>query len=103
MGTIIVLITKMKCKEADNTLEQCFLEEFKATCKNPSESEINKTTKRQSEMHQGQFRPEPFNLKHLQSIQETAFILLPSGTSPAALLISSSTMGTWRKLQRFYC
>ena len=29
-----------KCKAADKTLEQCFLKEFKATCKKSGESEI---------------------------------------------------------------
>ena len=32
---------KMKRKAADNTLEQCFLKEFKATFKNPGEAELN--------------------------------------------------------------
>ena len=32
---------KMKCKTADKTLEQHFLKEFKATCKNPGNPELH--------------------------------------------------------------
>ena len=33
-------LLQMKCKREDITLEQSFLKEFKATCKNSSESEL---------------------------------------------------------------
>ena len=39
---------KTKCKAADKTLEQYFLKEFKASCKNSGESEPN-YNKKQSE------------------------------------------------------
>ena len=41
-----LLLTKRKT--ADKTLKQCFLKEFKATCKSSSESELN--NRKQSEM-----------------------------------------------------
>ena len=45
MGQDYSFYHKMKCKAVDNTLEQCFLKEFKATYKPSSKK------KKQSEMH----------------------------------------------------
>ena len=39
-GQDVCFYHKMNCKAADKTLEQRFLKELKAACKNPGESEL---------------------------------------------------------------
>ena len=61
---------KMKCKVADKTLEQCFLMEFKATCKNSAEFELKqrKQNKKRCEMHLGWLYSEPASIEGLNNL-----------------------------------
>ena len=45
------ILLQMKHKARDKTLEQCFLKEFKATCKNSGKSELKNKKKQHSKSH----------------------------------------------------
>ena len=59
---------EMECRAADKTLEQYFLKEFKAACKNSGEFELKQQNG--SDMHLGRLCSQPFNytIFQLQSI-----------------------------------
>ena len=57
---------KTKWKAADKTLEQHFLKEFKATCKNSDESELKQ--QEWSKMHIGWLHSQPFNYFDMPSM-----------------------------------
>ena len=52
-------LLQTKCRAADKSLEQCFLKEFIAACKNSGEFELKPATKLKG--HLGQSCSQPFN------------------------------------------
>ena len=59
---VLAQIHKTKRKAADKTLEQRFLKEFKAICKNSSESELKQQKDSDLKCNNGRLANKPFNL-----------------------------------------